>query len=109
MVYTANPDLPTIGWPLSIAEAQASGVGVLVHRVREDLRTYVGHGGYVYDSLEEARDILSQPFDPAAREASFDHARRSDIRVNLRDLIQLWEAAPMRATPRQRAPSSVSA
>lgn len=109
MVYTANPDLPTIGWPLSIAEAQASGVGVLVHRVREDLRTYVGPGGHVYDSLEEARDILSQPFDPAAREASFDHARRSDIRVNLRDLIQLWEAAPMRATPRQRGPSSVSA
>lgn len=109
LVYTANPNMPTIGWPLSIAEAQASGVGVLVHRVREDLRDYVGPGGFVYDTLEEARDILSQPFDPAARDASFDHARLSDIKVNLADLVRLWEAAPLLPRRRKSSESPVSA
>ena len=90
MVYTGDPDLPTIGWPLSIAEAQASGVGVLVQRVREDLHEYVGPGGYVYDTLEEAREIIRGPFPEAAREASFDHARKSDIRANLHRLTDLW-------------------
>ena len=103
LVYTANPAMPTIGWPLSIAEAQAAGTGVLVHRVRDDLRDYVGPGGYVYDSLEEAHDILNAPFPDQAREASFEQARRSDIRRNIGDLTALWEALPIRRRNPARA------
>jgi hypothetical protein len=90
MVYTGNPEVPTVGWPCAVAEAQAAGVGVLIQRVREDLLEYVGPGGYVYDTLDEARDIIRSPFPEAARQASFEHARRSDIRVNLGELTAIW-------------------
>lgn len=90
LVYTANPRLPTIGWPMAVAEAQASGCGVLVQRVRPDLVEYVGPGGHCFDSLEEAAEILRQPYPEAMRARGFEHARRSDIRVNIRKLHALW-------------------
>jgi hypothetical protein len=108
MVYTGNPEVPTIGWPCAIAEAQAAGVGVLVQRVREDLRDYVGPGGYVYDTLEEARDIIRSPFPEAMRQISFEHARRSDIRTNLESLSAIWRNQ-RRPAPAGAAPVAVDA
>jgi len=62
LVYTASKEMGTVGWPISVAEAQASGVGVLLQNVRPDIADYVGPGGYVFDTLEDARRIISQPF-----------------------------------------------
>ena len=90
LVYTASKQLGTVGWPLSIAEAQASGVGALVQNIRADLAEYVGPGGYVFDTIEDARRIISQPFPEDKREAGFLHAEKSDIDKHVGLLYQLW-------------------
>jgi len=90
LVYTASKQLGTVGWPLSVAEAQASGVGVLVQNTRSDLAEYVGPGGHVFDTIEDARRIISQPFSEERREAGFLHAEKSDIDGHIGLLYQLW-------------------
>jgi hypothetical protein len=88
----------TMGWPTSIAEAQASGVGVCMANLGPDLREYVGPGGFLYDSIAEARDILSRPFPDELREASFEHAQRSNIADHAAVLTDLWAPAFRRST-----------
>jgi glycosyltransferase involved in cell wall biosynthesis len=90
LVYTAAKEMGTVGWPISVAEAQASGVGVLLQNVRPDVADYVGPGGYVFDTIEDARRIISQPFPDERREAGFLHAERSDIDKHIELLFQLW-------------------
>ncbi|HSL58001.1 MAG TPA: hypothetical protein VK866_09185 [Acidimicrobiales bacterium] len=96
LVYTADPELATVGWPMAIAEAQASGVGVLMPDIRPDLAQYVGDAGYLYRSLDEAAELVRGPVPPEIREAGFAQARRSDIRANRHLLTDLWDrvAAP---------------
>ncbi|MDJ0892061.1 MAG: hypothetical protein QNK18_12830 [Gammaproteobacteria bacterium] len=90
LVYTADPLRRNVGWPVSVAEAQASGVGVLMANIRPDVREYVGEGGFVYDSLSEARKILRQPFPDELREKGFSQARKSDIQEHKGILTSIW-------------------
>ncbi len=82
--------VPTVGWPMAIAEAQASGVGVCMPRIRPDLVEYVGPG-VIYDSIEELYPIVSGPVPDEMREAGFEHARRSDIAEHKHLLTDLWD------------------
>ena len=75
LVYTACRTLGHVGWPMAVAEAQASGVGVLVPNLRPDLADYVGEAGYLYDSLEEAAEIIQQPFPDDKRQLRHDFQR----------------------------------
>ncbi len=90
LVYTACATRRSVGWPLAVAEAQASGVGVCMQAIRPDLAEYVGDCGYLFDTVEDARRIVSQPFPEAKRQRGFEHARRSDIRSHIRILEDLW-------------------
>lgn len=93
LVYTADRRLPTVGWPVCIAEAQASGVGVCMPNLRPDIKDWVGPAGFVYDSLDEVVEILQQPYSASMRRAGFEHARRPDIREHLPLLTNLWKQA----------------
>jgi hypothetical protein len=93
LVVTADKEIGTVGWPLCIAEAQASGVGVCVPNLREDLKEYVGESGFFYDSIDEVREIISRPYPEHMREAGFEQARKSDIGVHKTALTDLWESA----------------
>lgn len=101
LVYTASPAINTVGWPMAIAEAQASGVGVLMQDIRPDLRDWVGPAGYLFRSIEEAAAIISRPFPAERREAGFEHARSWDFYRHMATLVRLWSAALAR--PRQAA------
>ncbi|MFZ3033246.1 MAG: hypothetical protein WA138_04470 [Parvibaculum sp.] len=90
LIYTANPQVPTIGWPMAVAEAQASGCGVLMQKVRPDLDEYVGPGGYTFTTLDEALDILNRPYPETMRTSGFKWAEKSDIRKNIHRLTDLW-------------------
>lgn len=92
LVYTGNPRLPTVGWPLAVAEAQASGVGVCIQRVRPDLEEYVGGAGFLYDSLDEAAKIIAGPVPAEIRERGFAQARKSDVHGHIDRLVDLWRA-----------------
>jgi len=93
LVYTASPELRSVGWPMAIAEAQASGVGVCMQGIRPDLAEYVGEAGHLFDRIEEAAEIIAQPFPEAKREAGFEQARKSDVRGHIHRLEELWQAA----------------
>jgi len=90
LVYTASKQINTVGWPVSLAEAQASGVGVVMQNIRPDLKEYVGDGGYLFDTIEEARAIISAPFPEEKRQASFLHAEKSNADNHIDLLYQLW-------------------
>ena len=93
MVYTADPALANVGWPVSIAEAQAAGVGVCMANIRPDLRDYVGEAGYLYDSLADVEQIISKPFPDERRELGVIHARKSDVFSHRDILLDLWDLA----------------
>ncbi|MBW4647120.1 MAG: hypothetical protein KME06_00235 [Kastovskya adunca ATA6-11-RM4] len=93
LVYTAAFDLATVGWPMAVAEAQAAGVGVCVPRIRPDLQEYVGEGGFLYDSIEEVREIIAKPVPEEIREAGFLQAKKSGIQEHKHLLTELWDKA----------------
>ncbi|MDK3159712.1 glycosyltransferase [Kamptonema cortianum] len=93
LVYTAAFDLATVGWPMAIAEAQAAGVGVCMPRIRPDLDEYIGGAGYLYNRIEEVRDIITQPVPEEIREAGFRQAKKSDIQEHKYLLTDLWDKA----------------
>lgn len=101
LVYTACPKLGTTGWPMAIAEAQASGVGVCMRNLRPDLADYVGAAGFLYESLDEVAAILSRPFPEEKRQLGFELARRADVRAHIATLTDLWQ--PLLARDRVRA------
>jgi len=93
LVYTGCDKLRTVGWPIAVAEAQASGVGVCMPNLRPDLRQYVGEAGFLFESINEVAEIISRPFPTELREQGFEHARKSDISEHGKLLTHLWRSA----------------
>jgi hypothetical protein len=93
LVYTASRKLGTVGWPVSIAEAQASGVGVCMPNLRPDLQDYVGPAGFLYDSISDVAGIISNPFPDEFRQLGFEHAKKSDVFHHKKVLINIWRKA----------------
>jgi hypothetical protein len=92
LVYTASKT-GRVGWPMAVAEAQASGVGVCMANIRPDLKDYVGDAGYLYDSVDEVLDIISKPVPEELRQRGFERARKSDVFEHRKLLFGLWEKA----------------
>lgn len=90
LVYTASSEINTVGWPMAIAEAQSSGVGVCMQNMRPDLVEYIGDAGFVFNTPEEAAAIIRNPFPSKMRELGFKLAKRSDISSHIRTLTNLW-------------------
>jgi glycosyltransferase involved in cell wall biosynthesis len=102
LIYTASPAYNTVGWPVVVAEAQASGVGVCMQDIRPDLKEYVGEAGYVFDSLDEVSRIISQPLSDWQRQRGFEQARESDVRTHIWKLEKLWGFPPPTAREEAR-------
>ena len=93
LVYTADFELASVGWPMAVAEAQAAGVSVCVPNIRLDIKEYVGEAGFVYNSIEEVVDIIQKPVPEEMREAGFLQAKKSDIQEHKHLLTNLWHQA----------------
>ena len=93
LVYTADFDLATVGWPMAVAEAQAAGVGVCMPRIRPDLEQYVGDGGVLYDHIDDVVDLVKGPVPDDLRTAGFAQAKRSDIQGHKHLVTSLWDRA----------------
>jgi hypothetical protein len=90
LVYTADPDFNTVGWPVAIAEAQAAGVGVCFPNLRSDLNDYIGGAGILYDSIEDLPDIIRNDVPKTIRDLGFENAKKSDIETHINKLMMLW-------------------
>ncbi len=93
LLYTASPAWLHVGWPMALAEAQASGTGVCMARIRPDLADYLGGGGFLYQSVEEAVEIVRGPVPREVRERGFENARALDFSRHRHRLTDLWEPA----------------
>ncbi|MDH3650807.1 MAG: glycosyltransferase [Saprospiraceae bacterium] len=91
LVYTANASIGTVGWPMAVMEAMASGTMVCMPRVREDISDFLGDEGYIYDDIRELPEILRRPIDEAKRTRAFDRAMEFDIVKHISKLTDLWE------------------
>jgi glycosyltransferase involved in cell wall biosynthesis len=89
LLYTAMPGAP-VGWPMAVLEAQASGVGVCVRRVRPDLEVFLGETGVLFDTYDEIRDVLAGPVPEDIRARGFENARKGDIENQIGVLERMW-------------------
>jgi glycosyltransferase involved in cell wall biosynthesis len=92
LVYTASHELRNVGWPVAVAEAQASGCGVAMANLRPDLRDFVGEEAILFDRLDDLAGIIDRPVPPAMREAGFAKAMESDVDAQIDGLTGLWPA-----------------
>ncbi len=95
LVYTCSSIKNTIGLPVAIAEAQASGIGVCLQRTPgrdESLECYVGGGGYLFNTNEELMHILQNPYSNEKRLKGFQSAIRSDINFHIYKLVDVWDS-----------------
>lgn len=90
LLYTACPYLKTVGWPMAIAEAQASGLGILMRNIRPDLKEYIGGAGFLYNTPDEASNILRNKYPEDMREKGFKIAERSSLNTHLQLLQTIW-------------------
>lgn len=96
LVYTGDKSINTIGLPLSIAEAQASGVGICMQEMpgrKQALLDYLGGAGYLFNEISELPDIISQPYPEEMRIKGLENAKKCDIYQHSSLLKQLWENA----------------
>jgi glycosyltransferase involved in cell wall biosynthesis len=62
IIYPIDKELLTVGYPLAIVEAQASGVGVIMYNARNDLIDFVSENGYLYTQIDEVIYIIKNYF-----------------------------------------------
>lgn len=94
LVYPSDTDVNKVGLPVSIAEAQASGVGVcwqeLPGRRREQL-AFLDGGGFLFRSLDEIPEILARPYPEEMRLRGLQAAKRCDIEQHKVLLREVWD------------------
>ncbi len=90
LVYTADPNVNSVGWPIALAEAQAAGVGVCMQNLRADLKHYLKDTGILFDSISDLPKILKHPPSTEMREKAFENARRLDYKYHRSRLTNLF-------------------
>ncbi|MCB0487334.1 MAG: glycosyltransferase family 4 protein [Cyclobacteriaceae bacterium] len=90
LVYTANMQMKTVGWPMAVMEAMASGTMVYMPEVRPDIKDYIGDAGYVYKDVRDIVELLKAPVDMKKREMAFNYSLKFDISAQISKLTNLW-------------------
>ena len=90
LAYTASKAENTVGWPMALIEAMASGVGVCMQNIREDLRDFIGDAGYLFDGPADVVGRLRVDPTAAERARGFAWAEQFDFRRELPLLTNLW-------------------
>ena len=88
LIYSGCKKTNLIGNPLMVAEAQASGVGVLMYKIRNDLCDYVTPNGFLYENDDEVLNIVSNEFDNTKRQNAIDISKRYQINIDF--LNSIW-------------------
>ncbi|MCI0417380.1 glycosyltransferase family 4 protein [bacterium] len=93
LVYPSHPHINKVGFPASIAEAQASGIGVCWQELpdrRQEQLEYLGGAGFLFKSIEELPEILSAPYPEEMRLAGLENSRKCDIEQHRNLLAEVW-------------------
>ena len=68
-------------------------LGVCFPNLRPDVKEYLGGSGFLYDSIREVPKIISQSYPDKMREIGFEQAKKSDIAIHKKLLVNLWDNA----------------
>lgn len=90
LVYTASREKASVGWPMAMIEAMASGVGACMQNIRPDLADYVGDAGFLFDTPADLVDRLRHDPTTQERERGYAWAEQFDFRRALPLLTNLW-------------------
>jgi glycosyltransferase involved in cell wall biosynthesis len=90
IIYPIDKELLTVGYPLAIVEAQASGVGVIMYNARNDLIDFVSENGYLYTQIDEVIDIIKNDFDNTKRLNAINLCSRYNIDNTIPILETFW-------------------
>ena len=93
LVYTSDVKINKVGFPVGIAEAQASGVGVCWQELpgrKEEQLEYMGNAGFLFKNVAELSPILSQPVSEEMRLSGLENARKCDIEQHINVLTDSW-------------------
>ncbi len=97
LVYTGDLSINTIGLPLSIAEAQASGVGICMQEMpgrKQALLDFLGGAGYLFKDVSELPEIISKPYPEELHSLGLENAKKCDVYQHNSLLKELWEKSP---------------
>jgi len=100
LVYTSDRQINKVGFPASIAEAQASGIGVCWQELpdrRQEQLEFLGGAGFLFRSIHEVPAILARPYPENMRLLGFDAAKRCDIEGHKELLTGAWDEASARS------------
>ena len=64
-----------------------------MYNLRPDIAQFIGGAGFVYNTLQEAVNILRQPYPEELRQLGFEQAKKSDIFVHKNIVTDLWDKA----------------
>jgi glycosyltransferase involved in cell wall biosynthesis len=94
LVYPSNTKISKVGLPISILEAQASGVGVCWQELpgrREEQLDFLGGAGFLFSSIDEVPEIITRPYPEEMRQRGMEIARRSDIGAHGSLVTDAWD------------------
>lgn len=94
IIYTADTKMHTVGLPLAIMEAQASGIGVCLQELpgrREELLEYLGGAGFLFSTIDQVEEILSEPYPEEMRQLGYKNAKKADIAVHKCLVTDVWD------------------
>ena len=89
-MITYDEKVKNIGFPLSIAEAQASGIGVILPDIRPEMKDYLGNDN-VYNNIEDIKKILEKENYLEMINQGYLQAKKSDIKTHFHLLENLWK------------------
>lgn len=93
LVYPTKLDLPEVGLPVSVIEAQASGLGVCLQaqpgREKHQL-DFLGGGGHLFRSIDEVPEIIRRPYSEGMRELGYVNAEKCGVEKHCAMLSKAW-------------------
>jgi hypothetical protein len=95
IVYPSDQAINKVGFPVSLMEAQASGVGVCWQELpgrRDEQLEFLGGAGYLFRSIDDVPAILAKPYPGEMRARGIDNARKCDIEAHAHLLTDTWDA-----------------
>ena len=93
LVYTTCSKKNSVGLPLSIAEAQASGIGVCLQELpgrKESFIEYIG-GGYIFNTIKDIEHVISELCHEKIIQKGLENAKKCDINSHIHLLTDVWE------------------
>ncbi len=93
LVYPSSTRIARVGLPVSIAEAQASGIGVCWQEMpgrRQEQLDYMGGAGFLFKAIDEVPEIIGQPYPDEMRKRGLENSKKCDVDIHKQMLVETW-------------------